>query len=125
MKNIYKQKLLLRHYHHPLNKGELKNPDKKFSGVNISCGDELEIHLKLDAKKRIKEVGWTGRGCVISQAAMSIFSEIIKGKTTEEVQNMEKDELLEKIGLELSPNRIKCALLSLYTIKDSEKINEL
>ena len=125
MTDMYKQKLLLRHYHHPLNKGELENPDKIFSGINIACGDELEIHLKLDKKGKIKNAAWQGRGCVISQASASIFTEMIKGKTIDEVKKFENDEIFDKLGLKLSPNRIKCALLSLYTIKDSEKINNL
>ncbi|MBI5412459.1 iron-sulfur cluster assembly scaffold protein [Candidatus Peregrinibacteria bacterium] len=115
--NLYDQ-LILRHYHYPANQGKLKKPDEIFSGANPLCGDELVITVTLDAKKRIKEIGWDGKGCAISQAAASIFSEIAKGKTLSQIQKIKSDNFLKKLGMQLSPTRMKCALLPLYTLNN-------
>lgn len=116
--SIYQKKEILNLYHTPLNQGKLPSYDKKLKGANISCGDEIEYYIKFDSKKRIKKIGWIGRGCVISQVSASIVSEMAKGKTVEEMQKIEKKIILEKFGKELSINRIKCALLALYAFKD-------
>ncbi|MBU0670997.1 iron-sulfur cluster assembly scaffold protein [Patescibacteria group bacterium] len=112
----------MKHFRHPLNKGRLKNASKTFKGVNYSCGDQLSIFVILDKQKRIKKVAWEGAGCAVSQAGASIFSEMIKGKTLNQVKKMNSEELVKKLNVKLSPIRRKCATLPLFTIKDAEKI---
>ena len=81
------------------------------------CGDKLRIDVRLDENKRVKEVGFTGRGCAISQASASMLTETIMGKTLDEVKQIGKDDILEMLGIELGPVRLKCALLSLKVLK--------
>lgn len=117
MESTYK-KTILRHYNNPSNKLDLKAPTQVFVGANPFCGDKLEIKVKLDSKKRITDISWSGDGCVISQSAASIFTDLIKGKTLAEAQKMTSEKLLKELDIELSPSRRKCALLPLYTIKE-------
>ena len=118
---LYEQ-LILRYYHTPANRGALKKYDRIFSGANPFCGDEMMIYIQLDKKKKIKEIGWEGRGCVISQAAASIFSDSVKGMTLKQAQAIKSDIFLKKLHIDLSPTRMKCALLALYTIKNEKSI---
>lgn len=120
MAGIYK-KIIWQHYQHPRNLGKLKAA-QKFEGKNPFCGDELVFYIKLDKNERIKEVAWEGKGCAISQAAASIFSEMIKGKTLRQVQNISHNKFLKKLEEPLSPTRTKCALLPIYILK-KEDIN--
>lgn len=115
---IYK-KIIWQHYHNPRNKGVLKNATE-FDGKNPFCGDAVTFYLQLDAQKKIKEVKWEGEGCAISQAAASLFSEMILGKTLSQAQKINKEKFLEKLEEPLSPSRVKCALLPLYTVKEEE-----
>jgi nitrogen fixation NifU-like protein len=109
--------LVYRHATTPSNKGKLASPTKTFPGQNVSCGDEVTFYVNLDTKGVITEVRWEGSGCAISQASASILSEMIKGKTLTEAQALPTDTLLEKLAVTLSPSRVKCAVLPLYTIK--------
>lgn len=123
MESIYK-KTILRHYNNPANKTAIAKPAKIFSGANPFCGDKLEIKVKLDKKKKITAISWSGEGCVISQASTSIFTEMIKGKTLKEVEKMTSTKLLKELDIHLSPSRRKCALLPLYTIKETSDEDE-
>lgn len=115
----YYYELILDHYRNPRNKGKIENPDAHAFDSNPYCGDEVEYMIKLDAeKKRIEDIKFQGRGCALSQASASILSELVKGKTLEEVKNMTKEDLLNELGNpKLGPTRIKCALLSYKTLK--------
>ncbi|NCN07193.1 iron-sulfur cluster assembly scaffold protein [Candidatus Falkowbacteria bacterium] len=117
MELTYK-KTILRHYNNPSNKIDIKTPTEVFVGANPFCGDKIEIKVKLDAKKKITDISWSGNGCVISQASASIFTDMIRGKTLAQAQKMTSDKLLQELNIELSPSRRKCALLPLYTIKE-------
>jgi len=119
MENIYRQKVMS-HYTAPENKGKMKNPSRVFNGVNPLCGDEVTFYVRLDSGKRIKEVKWEGAGCAISQAAASVFSGMIKGKTLAAARKLTSQKFLQALDIELSPVRRKCALLPLYTIKEQE-----
>ena len=119
MAKLY-QKIILQHYRQPLNRGRLKNPRQTFRGSNYFCGDKLTVYVKLDKQKKIKQVAWQGGGCAISQAAASIFSEMIKGKSLTAVKKIKAEKILQKIKMPLSPTRAKCALLPLYTLKEQE-----
>lgn len=108
--------LLLDHYQDPRNYGHLENPDIVHEEGNPSCGDQLCFELKL-ADGRIEDVRFTGKGCAISQASASMLTERIKGRSLEEVKAIDKDEVLEMLGIEISPMRLKCALLPLKIVK--------
>jgi nitrogen fixation NifU-like protein len=124
MDDIYRE-FLLDHYHSPRNKGVLKNPDIHKHDINISCGDEVEMFVKLDGHdpkvklddRKIKEIKFQGRGCVICMASTSILTEELEGKSISEVKAMNTDSLLEMLQLKLTPTRIKCAMLPLVTLK--------
>jgi nitrogen fixation NifU-like protein len=84
---------------------------------NPLCGDELEVTLKVDDDGRVLGIGWNGQGCAISQASASMLGEELLGKSLDEVKAYSKDAIFELIGIPLSMNRIKCALLSLKVVK--------
>ncbi len=110
------QENILDHFKNPRNKGALKNPSVKASEVNPLCGDNMIIELSLD-KEIIKDVRFNGNGCAISQASASILSEHIKGRTASYILKMGRDELLNLLGVNVTAARLKCAMLSLNTIK--------
>ena len=114
--NIYREQIIDL-YEHPLNYGELPTPDFTYEEDNPLCGDVIRIDVVLDEQKRVKEVAWRGDGCAISQAAASLLTEEIKGKTLDEVKSFTSEELLELVGVPLSMSRVKCALLSLKVLK--------
>ena len=113
------QDIILELYRNPLNKHELKHPDSSFRDTNPLCGDIVEIQLKFNAG-RIKEIGFQGQGCAISQASASMLTELVKGKKAEDAARIKIDDLLKELHLEsLRDNaaRIKCAALPLKVLK--------
>jgi len=117
MQEIYKENIL-DHFKHPRNFGPLKGAQTSAREVNTICGDEVEVQVKIKAGK-ISEIKFQGQGCAISQAAASMLTEEVKGKSIEEVQNLEKGDILKMLGIPISPARLKCALLALYATKNS------
>lgn len=114
--DIYRE-IILDHYRNPRNKGKLPDADVSIHDSNPLCGDEIDIHLKVDGDK-IKDVKFEGRGCAISQASASMLTEMVMGKPLTSVRDLSKEDILENIGLtSLGPARIKCALLSLKVLK--------
>jgi nitrogen fixation NifU-like protein len=116
MDDFYRE-LILDHYKHPRNKGTLDPHDFSFADENPLCGDQLRIDVRLDEHNCVKEVAFTGRGCAISQASASLLTEHIQGMPLEQVKQLSKDDILEMLGIELTPVRLKCALLSLKVLK--------
>ncbi len=114
MDDLYRD-YILEHYRHPHNFGTLDAPTAKYEGANPLCGDRITMFLGV-ADGVVKEVAFTGRGCAISQASASLLTDEIKGKTVEEVEKMTPEDVLDLIGVEISPARLKCALLSLDTL---------
>ncbi len=112
---LYRE-VILDHYRNPRSHGLLDTPDAQAEGQNPLCGDEVTVSLRFDGDT-IREVGFEGRGCAISQAATSMLTEIVQGKTADEVARMPKEELLEEIGIPLTPVRLKCAILGLGVLK--------
>lgn len=104
------------YYRHPKNFGKMENPDIISKDYNPLCGDSVEIQLKISNNK-IVDVKFNGSGCAISRASASMLTEIIKGKTIEDIIKLDKDDILKLLGIELSPLRLKCALLPLKTLK--------
>lgn len=117
--NIY-QENILDHYKNPRNFGKLKNPDIVSKDANTLCGDEIEFQVKLKDGK-IGDIKFNGPGCAISRASGSMLSEFVKGKTLEEVKKMTEDELVEMMGIDLTPVRKKCAFLALRVLKKNLK----
>ncbi|MCI0558164.1 MAG: SUF system NifU family Fe-S cluster assembly protein [Nitrososphaera sp.] len=114
--DIYRE-IILDHYRNPRNKGKLPEADVSIHDSNPLCGDEIDMHLKVDGD-RIKDIKFEGRGCAISQASASMLTEMVMGKPLTSVKDLSKEDILENIGLtSLGPARIKCALLSLKVLK--------
>lgn len=114
--DMYREQIL-DHAKHPRHHGLLHPADIDFEGHNPLCGDKLHLTLRVDDHNRVTDVGWDGQGCAISQASMSMLSEQIEGKTLDELKSLSKDDIFDMLGIELSMNRIKCALLSLKVLK--------
>ncbi|HEX7078053.1 MAG TPA: SUF system NifU family Fe-S cluster assembly protein [Candidatus Eisenbacteria bacterium] len=107
---------ILDHYQNPRNFGTLDHPDISAEDSNPLCGDKIRMDLMVK-DGRVEDVRFTGVGCSISRAAASMLTEEIKGKTLEEVKRLSRDDVLELLGIELGPVRLKCALLALKTLK--------
>jgi nitrogen fixation NifU-like protein len=116
MEDLYRENIL-DHYQNPRNYGTLEGPDISYEDDNPLCGDVIRLDLKLDDDSRIVQASFTGEGCAISQASASMLTEEIIGKTLEEVKQIGKEDVLELLGIQLGPVRIKCALLSLKVLK--------
>jgi nitrogen fixation NifU-like protein len=113
---LYRE-VILDHYKSPRNHGLLEPADAVAEGQNPLCGDEVTVSVRFGAGDVIEDVGFEGRGCAISQAATSMLTDLVKGRTATEVAAMAKDELLEEIGIPLTPVRLKCAILGLGVLK--------
>jgi nitrogen fixation NifU-like protein len=114
MDDLYRD-YILEHYRHPHNFGVLDAPTAKYEGANPLCGDRITMMLDVQDGV-VRDVAFTGRGCAISQASASLLTDEIRGKKVEEVGRMTPDDVLDLIGVEISPARLKCALLSLDTL---------
>ncbi|HEY7208587.1 MAG TPA: SUF system NifU family Fe-S cluster assembly protein [Gaiellaceae bacterium] len=112
---LYRE-VILDHYKNPRNHGTIEDPDAHAEGQNPLCGDEVAIFVDFEGD-RISDVKFSGRGCAISQAATSMLTELVKGKTAEEAAAIEREELLEEAPIPLTPIRLKCAMLGLTTLK--------
>ena len=107
---------ILDHYKNPRNAGTLPGATNTYHDNNPLCGDEITMSLLIDDDK-VKDVRFEGKGCAISQASASILTEEIKGKTLDEVKAIDRQHVLENLGIPISPARVKCALLGLKTLK--------
>jgi nitrogen fixation NifU-like protein len=108
---------ILEHYKNPRNFGTLDPHDLEFHDHNPLCGDELGVHLQVDEDGKIAGLRFHGQGCAISQAAASITSEELIGMPVEEVAGLSADWVVEQLGIDISPTRRKCALLSLKVMR--------
>ena len=114
---LYRE-VILDHYKNPRGHGVIEDPDAEAEGLNPLCGDEITIYVSFGPDgETIDEVKFSGRGCAISQAATSMLVDMAKGRTASELAALPKDELLEEIGIPLTPIRLKCALLGLGVLK--------
>ena len=114
---LYRE-VILDHYKNPRGQGAMDDPDAHAEGQNPLCGDEVSISVRFAPDgDTIDDVRFEGRGCAISQAATSMLTELVKGRKATDVATLEKEELLEEIGIPLTPVRLKCALLGLTTLK--------
>lgn len=112
------REVIIDHYKNPHNYGLLSEPDAHAEGQNPLCGDEVSVTLRFAADgETIEEVGFEGRGCAISQAATSMLTDLVKGRTATEIAALPKEELLNEVGIPLTPVRLKCAILGLGVVK--------
>jgi len=112
------REVILDHYKNPRGHGVLEPADAQAEGLNPLCGDEVSISVRFGADgDTIDEIAFEGRGCAISQAATSMLMEMVQGRSAGEVASLPRDELLDEIGIPLTPVRLKCALLGLSTLK--------
>ncbi|HEX9924762.1 MAG TPA: SUF system NifU family Fe-S cluster assembly protein [Anaerolineae bacterium] len=116
MDDFYKENIL-DHYRNPRNAGTLEQPTHTHEENNPLCGDVIRIDLHVNQDNVIDQVAFKGKGCAISQASASMLTEMIEGKTLEEARQINKDDILEALGIEIGPVRLKCALLSLKVLK--------
>ena len=116
MDDLYRDEIL-EHYREPHNFGTLDAPDAAYEGHNPLCGDRITIMLAIDDAGTVSEVAFSGRGCAISQASASMLTDEIKGRPVSQVEAMTNQDILDLLGIEISPARLKCALLSLDTLQ--------
>jgi nitrogen fixation NifU-like protein len=113
--SIYRE-LILDHNKNPRNKGTLENPQFTYEDVNPLCGDEIRMDVLTDGE-RVTDIRFSGRGCAISQAAASILTEMADGQTLDDVKAISREDLLDELGVPISPARMKCAMLGLKVLK--------
>ena len=114
---LYRE-IILDHYKNPRGHGVIEDADVSAEGKNPLCGDEVSIYVSFAPDGEvIDDVRFSGRGCAISQAATSMLMEMVKGKSASDVAAMSKEDLLEELGIPLTPVRLKCAILGLTTLK--------
>jgi nitrogen fixation NifU-like protein len=114
--NIYMENIL-DHNKHPHNAGRLEDASRRARELNPSCGDAIELFLKLDACDRVADVKFDGKGCAVSMASASLLTDRIKGRPLAEVLAISERDILELLGIDVGPMRMKCAMLSLRTLK--------
>jgi nitrogen fixation protein NifU and related proteins len=114
---LYRE-VILDHYKNPRGHGVIEGADAEAEGMNPLCGDEVSIYVQFaEDGETIDDVKFSGRGCAISQAATSMLMEMVKGRGATEIAELPKEDLLEEVGIPLTPIRLKCALLGLGVLK--------
>lgn len=116
MEDLYRE-IIIDHYKNPQYRGHLDPNDIHFEDDNPLCGDHIEITLRVDPSGKVTDGRFDGKGCAISQASADLLIESIIGKTLDQVKGLTKQDILDLLGIELGPVRLKCALLSLKVLK--------
>ena len=116
MDDLYRE-VIIERYKNPTYRGELDPHDISFEDENPLCGDHIKIDLRVDDNEIVTEAAFSGHGCAISQASADLLLEYVIGKSVDEIKKMKKEALLDLLGIELGPVRLKCALLPLKIIK--------
>jgi nitrogen fixation NifU-like protein len=122
MDELYRENIL-DHYKRPRNWSPplepLERVDLEFEDKNPSCGDQLRVTIELDDDRRVAAVRFDGHGCAISQSAASMVSEELAGKSVDDLVRLDRDFVLDLLGIDISATRIKCALLSLKVVRSA------
>jgi nitrogen fixation NifU-like protein len=116
MDDLYREQIIDR-FKNPRSRGTLDPHDFTYEDDNPLCGDRIRIDVRVDTQNRVTAAAFSGQGCAISQASADLLTESVVGKTLDEVKQISKDDILEMLGIELGPVRLKCALLSLKVLK--------
>ncbi len=116
MDDLYREQIIER-YKNPQFRGHLDPHDIQFEDDNPLCGDHIEITLRVNGDDKITDAAFEGKGCAISQATADLLVESILGKSLDEVKQLNKQDVLDMLGIDLGPVRLKCALLSLKVLK--------
>ena len=116
MPSIY-QEIIMDHHKYPRNKKKIEDASVSYGDQNPVCGDDLTFYLKMDETEKITDIGFQGTGCAISQATASILTELIEDMSTEDIQKMTNDDVVEILGIPITPVRLKCAILSLKVLQ--------
>ena len=116
MDDLYRE-VIIEHYKNPSYRGHLDPHDIQFADNNPLCGDHIEITLRTDDQGNVTDARFNGHGCAISQASADLLMESIIGKSVEDVKNLNRQDILDMLGIDLGPVRLKCALLSLKVLK--------
>lgn len=116
MNDMYQQNIM-DHFKNPENYGEMQNADFVQHEFNPLCGDKITVFAKIKGDI-VEEISFIGSGCAISQASMSMLSEIVKGKTRSEILEITKDDIVDMLGIEIGPTRLKCALLGWQGVRN-------
>lgn len=116
MDDLYRE-VIIERYKNPTYKGALEPNDISFEDENPLCGDHIRIDLRLNSEGKVAEAAFSGHGCAISQASADLLLESIIGKNLDEVKALNRQDILDNLGIELGPVRLKCALLPLKVLK--------
>jgi nitrogen fixation NifU-like protein len=116
MDDLYRE-LIIERYKSPIYRGILDPHDYSFEDENPLCGDHIRIDVRVNSEGKVTEAAFEGQGCAISQASADLLLESIQGKSVDEIKALTKEDILELLGIELGPVRLKCALLSLKVLK--------
>ena len=116
MDDLYRE-IIIEHYKNPSYRGHLDPHDIFFEDSNPLCGDHIQIELRVDQDNKVSDARFDGHGCAISQASADLLMESVIGKPLDEVKKLNKQDVLDLLGIELGPVRLKCALLSLKVLK--------
>jgi len=121
--DMYRQQIL-EHYRNPKNYGELEEPTFTHVGENPMCGDEIAVDVELgDDGETIERIAFRGEGCAISQASASMLTEHVTGMTVDELMDLDRDDATDLLGVDISPMRVKCAVLTEKVAQDGAKIH--
>ena len=115
MDDLYRD-YILEHYRRPHNFGVIEDPSATFEGANPLCGDRITMQLAVNDGV-VTDIGFTGRGCAISQASASLLTDEVRGKPVADVAAIQAVDLLDLLGIEISPARLKCAMLSFDSLQ--------
>ncbi len=116
MEDLYRENII-EHYKNPSYRGKLDPHDISFADNNPLCGDHIQIDLRVDTEGKVSEARFDGHGCAISQASADLLLESVIGKSIEDVKKLTRQDILDMLGIDLGPVRMKCALLSLKVLK--------
>ena len=116
MDDLYREQIIER-YKNPLHRGTLDPHDITYEDDNPLCGDRIRIDLRVDGDDIVTDAAFSGQGCSISQASADLVVEYVIGKKLDDVRSLTREDVLDLLGIQLGPVRLKCALLSLKVVK--------